>query len=265
MSDNLNKVYQRAEYYDIVFNRDVSAHIDFCRSVFQQYTGRKLASVVDIACGPGYHAQGFARCGIPATGLDLSPAMLAFGQQQCRDQQLAVEFIGADMRTFDLPEPVDMALCVFDGVDLLTRTDDVIAHLRVVAKNLTPGGLYLIEQTHPREANAFHLPPLRWTGERDGTTVTFTWGVNHPQPDIISGLAEIRMEMNVTHRDGTTTQFHDTSLERTLVPQELRALTEYVVNDLRVVGYFGAFDLHQPLDWSANASSMITLLQKQRS
>lgn len=258
---NLNDVYLRAHYYDIVFNRDVSAHIEFCQAAFQHFSGRALASMIDIACGPGYHAQTFARAGIKAYGLDLSTSMLDFGRQQCTAQGINVEFIEADMRAFQLDAPVDLALCVFDGVDLLTSLDGVVEHVRSVYNNLAPGGLYIIEQTHPRYASIYALNMLRWEGERDGTHVEFVWGVNQPQADIASGLAEIHMEMRINDH-GQEQVIHSQSIERTTTIQEMKVVAEHVVGGMKVVGYYGDFDLNQPLDWSPSAESMITILQK---
>lgn len=254
----LNDVYLRAKYYDIVFDRDITQHIDFCLALFKHLTDRKPMSVLDIACGPGYHARAFAQRGLTSYGLDLSSDMVAYASEQAP----RVTFIEADMRDFALEKPVDLAVCVFDGVDLLNSTVNVVQHLEAVSHALRPGGVYIIEQTHPRDANLYHLPPLTWAGSRGGIDVEFVWGVNHPQPDITSGVAEIQMEMRINDH-GQRQIIHDTSIERTLTPQELAILTQYVVPDLQIVDYYGGFDLKQPLDWSDNASHMITVLQKQ--
>lgn len=253
----LNDVYLRARYYDIVFKRDISAHIDFCLALYQQVNGRPLQSMIDIACGPGYHAAAFSDRGIESAGLDLSRDMIAYARQETP----AVNFIEADMSNFRFDSKVDLALCVFDGVDLLVDNAKVISHLESVRDALSDGGLYVIEQTHPRDANLYHLPALSWQGEAEGVHVEFVWGVNEPLPDIATGMAEIQMEMRIND-NGQTQVIHDTSLERTLTPQELRTIVDYIVPQLHVVAYYGDFDLQQPLDWSADAMHMITVLQK---
>lgn len=254
----LNDVYLWAQYYDIVFNRDIGQHIDFCLAIFKQLNNRKPVSVLDIACGPGYHARAFAQRGLISYGLDLSSDMIVYAQQQAP----RVAFMEADMRDFTLEKPVDLAVCVFDGVDLLDSTASVVQHLEAVSTVLRPGGVYIIEQSHPRDAHLYHLPPLTWVGSQDGVDVEFVWGVNHPQPDIATGIAEIQMEMRINDH-GQRQTIHDTSTERTLTPQELATLTRYVVPDLQIVAYYGDFNLKQPLDWSDNAAHMITVLQKQ--
>ena len=114
-----NEVYQRAVYYDIVFNRDVSCEVDFIRDVFRHHSGRDLRSVLDIACGPGYHARAFAQQGVRAVGLDLRGEMLKFASDQAEAEGASVEWIEADMRYVKLAEPVDAAISMFDGIDAL--------------------------------------------------------------------------------------------------------------------------------------------------
>ncbi len=54
----------RAKYYDIAFARDIGREVQFIRDLHRQRTGRPLASLLEIACGPGYHARAFARLGV---------------------------------------------------------------------------------------------------------------------------------------------------------------------------------------------------------
>jgi len=54
MAEHLN-LYQRARYYDIIFDRDVSREVEFIQRAFQRYAGRPgPGSVLDLACGPGW-------------------------------------------------------------------------------------------------------------------------------------------------------------------------------------------------------------------
>ncbi|MCB2108659.1 MAG: hypothetical protein KDE14_13210, partial [Rhodobacteraceae bacterium] len=66
-----NQVYARAAYYDIVFRRDVSHEVDFLLAEYKRLNGRDAASMLEIACGPGYHARQFARRGLATHRLDL--------------------------------------------------------------------------------------------------------------------------------------------------------------------------------------------------
>ena len=152
-----HNLYQRAIYYDIVFERDVSREADFITTAYRHYTGTEARSVLDIACGPGYHAREFARRGMHAVGLDLRPEMVQLAREKDARENLIVDWVTADMRFFKLDTPVDVAITMFDGIDALTTNDDFVQHLRAVADNLTDRGLYMIDFLHPRACGSSTL------------------------------------------------------------------------------------------------------------
>ena len=127
-----HELYQRAFYYDIALKRDVGAEIDFLFFVYEHYTGGSLRSVIDLACGPGYHARAFAQRGIRSVGLDLHPEMIQYAADQAAIDGVKVEWVAADMRFFQLSPSVNMAICMFDGLDALVKNEDLIQHLRAV-------------------------------------------------------------------------------------------------------------------------------------
>jgi 2-polyprenyl-3-methyl-5-hydroxy-6-metoxy-1,4-benzoquinol methylase len=85
MAEHMN-LYQKASHYDIIFDRDVGPEIKFLENLYQQHgPGRPLESVLDIACGPGYHARAFARQGVRAAGIDLGEAMIQLAGEKAVD------------------------------------------------------------------------------------------------------------------------------------------------------------------------------------
>lgn len=255
-----HELYQRAFYYDIVMDRDVSREIDFLTSVYERYNGGKLGSVLDLACGPGYHARAFAHRGIRAVGLDLRSEMIQFAADKAAQEEIVVTWIAADMRHFTLTAPVDMAFSMFDGFDALLVNEDIVRHLRSVAENLTRGGLYLIDMTHPREVDYDHYGDYIYTGERDGIHVEIIWGTNNPQADLITAVVETEIEIRINDH-GQLMVIHDNAKERMLFPQELVLLAE-LSSAMKVVGWHGDYDIGQPLDHSWKSRRMIAVLQK---
>jgi SAM-dependent methyltransferase len=108
-------VYINAFYYDIVFARDVTSEIDVVEEVYRQCVGGRPRSMIDLACGPGYHARAAAKRGMRAVGLDLHEQMVAFAADRATEDGVIVEWIAADMRDMQLSQPVDVALNVFDA------------------------------------------------------------------------------------------------------------------------------------------------------
>lgn len=259
MAEHCN-LYDRAMYYDVIFNRDVSGEVKFVRDVYAKYAGGKVGSVIDVACGPGYHARGFARQGVKAYGLDLRAEMLRFAQDEANKEGTKVEWMEADMRTYTLPQPVDVAFCMFDGLDCLLTNENLVKHFEAVARNLTPNGLYIVDLSHPAEIDFAHYKKFHYSGQRDGVKVDIHWALNDPQYDLATGIANVTVEMHINDH-GKEMVVSDTAEERLMFPQEITLLAE-LSKSLKVVGWYGDFNIGQPLDHSPKSRRMIGVLQK---
>ncbi len=255
-----NFLYQQAVYYDIVFDRDVSCEVNFIHDLYCHFTGREPQSVLDIACGPGYHAREFARRGLRAVGLDLREEMIAFARDKDALEGLALEWIAQDMRDFQLARPVDIAFTMFDGLDALTQNADQVHHFRAVANNLTSHGVYLVDLTHPRDLSFTHYRDFRYRGERGGVEVEIVWGTNQPRYDLGTGVARVELEMHINDH-GQHQVIRDSADERLLYPQELSLIAD-LSGRMRMVGLYGSYDLNQPLDFSPASERMLVAFQR---
>jgi SAM-dependent methyltransferase len=134
-----------AEIYDSVM-RPVGYEMwaDYIEELCTMY-GRSPGRVLDLACGTGNTSLPFARRGHAVVGVDRSPAMLAVARAKAADEGLPVEFIEGDMRSFALPQPVDLAVCLFDSINYLLDPHDVAAALRAVRQALVPDGLVIFD------------------------------------------------------------------------------------------------------------------------
>lgn len=255
-----NALYRRALYYDIALRRDVSREADFIVQLYQHHTGKPLQSLVDIACGPGYYARQLARRGIKTCGLDLNQEMVNMAREQAMAEGVAIDWLTADMRSFQLPQPVDMAITMFDSLDALIHNEDLIQHFRAVAHNLYPGGLYLVDVCHPRNLSHDVYGPFRYSGERDGIEVEIIWGTNNPRYDLVTNSTRAALEVHVND-NGRKQIIYDEADERLLLPQELTLLA-MLSGMLQVIGWYGDYTLHQPLDHSPASQRLICVFQK---
>lgn len=251
-------LYRRADYYDIVFEGNVSREVDFAIALYRCRTGRTLSSVLELACGPGYHARALAAVGIRAVGLDLSGEMIALAQDKAAADGVAVEWLVGDMREFALAEPVDLALCTLDGIDCLLTDEEIVRHFRAVAGNLRRGGLYVIELSHPRDCSAEHYGRFRYAGERNGCRVTINWANVAAAPT--RGVVVAEVTMSVTS-NGTKEVFRDRAYERFLSAGEIVGLAN-ASEALEVCGWYGDFDIEQPFDEGHPSRRMIAVLRK---
>jgi SAM-dependent methyltransferase len=257
-----NELYARARYYDIALGRDVAREITFVTQAFERLAGRPMASVLEIACGPGCHTRGFARAGIAATGLDLRPEMVAFGQALAEAEGVKATWIAADMRDFELDAPVDAILTMYDALDCLLDHDDVIAHFRNVAANLTDDGIYVLEFTHPHDTGFADYGSFRYVGEKDGTHVVVDWAVNGAAYHPLTMVADVEVRMTVTEK-GAETIYVDRARERMFTAPEIAALAR-LSGGLEIAATFGDFDVDRPLDMGPPPRRMILVLRKPR-
>jgi SAM-dependent methyltransferase len=252
-------IYRRAFYYDIVFRRDVSGEVQFLFDLYARRNGRPLRSMIDIACGPGYHAKAFAARGVQSYALDLQPEMIEFARSLEPHMNTAIHYLACDMRDFTLPAPVDLALNSFDSIDCLETHDQIVSHFRAVARNLTPNGLYVVEVTHPRDCSMWDYGNFQYKGERDGIGVVIDWAVNRPKADPLTQVVECEVVMTVTE-GGERKIFRERARERFGTVQEFSALAR-LSGSLSLLDCYGDYRLDQPFDHSPGARRMIMVLQ----
>src|ERR1019366_192865 len=93
-------------------------------------------------CGTGTHALEMAAKGIKTFAVDLSPGMCRIARAKARKAKLPVRVIEADMRTFRIPQAVDLITCEFDAINHVPRKQDLRRVLAAVARALRPGGYF---------------------------------------------------------------------------------------------------------------------------
>ena len=115
--------------------------------------------VLDLTCGPGLYTVELARRGCHVTGIDFSPAAIAYGRELAVTQQVAERctFVEQDVRG---AEPAagryDAALILYGQLAVFTRTE-AVELMRRAAVSLKPGGrlcIELLDQTRIDKAHS---------------------------------------------------------------------------------------------------------------
>ena len=76
----------------------------------------------------------------------------------------------------------------------------------------------------------------------------------------MTGVAQVEIARQI-RQNGHIEILRDSAQKRLLVPQEIRLLVDRS-EAFRLIGWYGDFDLNQPLDNSAASTRMVTALQK---
>jgi SAM-dependent methyltransferase len=70
----------------------------------------RTARIVDLACGPGLYAERLAALGHSCTGIDYSPASIAYARKNTRQKRLPIDYQQDDIRAASLPQGQDLVL-----------------------------------------------------------------------------------------------------------------------------------------------------------
>ena len=122
------------------------------------------------ACGPARHLFAFADVGIAGIGADAGKAMVAYARRIAgprRSGSAEVTFVRADLdEKPKVPRaslPVDLSFVAFSGIHPLGNAKDIEKHLKLAASLLAPGGVHVIEATHPSDLTAAGVSHTAWT------------------------------------------------------------------------------------------------------
>jgi SAM-dependent methyltransferase len=251
LCDHWAVIYDHPQAYELACSfRDVSAEVDVLRC----WAG-DARNVLELAAGPAEHARAFAQRGVPATAVDLSPAMCAYAREQ--GAGLPVEVVQADMTGFHLGRTFDLVITMLDSTAHLMTLDDFVAYLGCVRDHLGDDGLAVIEMSHPadrlgdtpRVSNA-------WSVEKDGLHARVRWGEPGDRLDPITQVVD----------DHVTIAIDGGEIIQGVVPYRFWTATELdaairLAGGLAVVAQYGDFDVEVALD-SPHAWRMITLLRR---
>ena len=253
--------YERPELYELAFAwRDYGQSIDFLSEASHLFGLKAIKSMVELGCGPAQYAREFARRGIEAFGVDLAPEMALYAQKTFDNENLPGYVLEADMRDFNLEHPVDLAVCMMATFGLMLTNDDIVQHFRAVAKNLTTGGLYIIEMPHPRDVfNVESSTKNVWEMEKDGGKLSIDWA-SEPDFDPITEISTGNVLMT-WELDGTIDKHVAPERFREYGLGVLKALME-LAGGLELVTIYGDMKVDVPFDNTKKAWRMIPVLRK---
>jgi SAM-dependent methyltransferase len=251
-------IYSAPRLYEIAFDLNRKAEVDFLEHCFKRYAKRPVREVLDIACGTGPHLLRLAARGYRMSGLDLSAENIAFLRARTRPAGFASDLMVGDMTDFRLRSPVDAAICMQDSQGHLLTNEQILGHLRAVARALRPGGLYVFDRYM---ASSWTDPARRWSwSKRRGRLIVRASFSALNNVDPVSQIFEERMELEAIE-NGTRRVYRQTHRSRMVFPQELRALVA-LAGGLEFVQWFFGFKPHQTLERSKHPLLMVVVLRK---
>lgn len=144
--------------------------------IHQAVLGGRPSRILDLGCGPGLYSVRLARLGHTCTGIDYSPASIAYARQQAELEELACTFHLDDIRHAAFESGYDLVLLIFGEFNVFCPEDAHVL-LRKAHAALRPGGLLLLEP-HTQAA-------VEQQGTQDLTWFSSPGGLFSPSPHLV--------------------------------------------------------------------------------
>lgn len=256
-------LYELPDYYDVLFPRDYAAECDFFEACLVRHgpVVKAERSFLELGCGPARNARELGGRGYRAVGLDLSSDMLSYARQAAQQQGVTLEVVQGDMTNFRLAQPVALAACLWDTLLVVLDNDTMVRHLQAVANNLLPGGIYIIETSHPRTLLAKSTSSV-YRARLGDIDIELRWGQLDDVYDPITQVHTTTTQLTARRGDQILVEQRQRVPQRWYQVQELRALIE-LSGAFSAVHYYGRSRLPLlPLSDDEECDGMLAVLIK---
>lgn len=129
----------------------------------------KGAKILDAGCGPGRISVELALRGLEVTGVDLIQSELDAAAETAADENVDLELIRADLRTFKSEKKFDCAVNLYTSFGYCDTIEEDAQILKSIFDSLRSGGYFILENLS-RETAIMNFTEGEWF-ERAGKTV----------------------------------------------------------------------------------------------
>ena len=232
-----NLSYEKlASLYDLLMQGiDYEAWVSYVEAVVAHFEG-KISSIADLACGTGNSTFSWAEGDYTTFGVDLSAEMLAIARRKAADRGCKITFLEQDLRSLELPEKVDLAVCFQDGLNYILDPRELAAAFQSVFENLNNGGFFIFDLNYlPRL-----LPENEEIYKADEDQFSLAWRTKYLEKEqlweiVISGTLK---------GDGEEDHFCETHREKIYDSAEVWSLL--IDHGFTVLGTYQAFSFSPP-------------------
>jgi len=234
-----NEFYDRlARVFDVMtdWQKRLTLEMPFLQRNLDQQGAR---SVLDTACGTGWHAITLVQKGYTAAGCDASPQMIEQARANSDKAQVKVRFEVADFNRLDVfREIFDALLCLGNSLPHLLSQEELVKALRQMRGRLHEGGVLILHNLNydmrmKKRPRFFSV---------NGTTDALVWRFADYGPEFITFhtvLFERKPEGDSPEKVSWSVQVNST-LQRPLLERDLdEALEQAEFGDLH---HFGGLD-----------------------
>lgn len=127
---------------------------DYISSIFHHF-GKKVKSILEIACGTGNFSLYLHNHGYDVTCTDLSLEMLKVAADKFKEKKIPQKLFAADMTSLPLKTEFDAVLCLYDSVNYLRDSDGLKKTFEETYSVLKNGGLFIFDVCTVKNSQMF--------------------------------------------------------------------------------------------------------------
>jgi ubiquinone/menaquinone biosynthesis C-methylase UbiE len=235
------------KHYDLRW-RHLTADLPFWEKQARTYGG----PILELTCGTGRVSIPLAKAGFAVTGIDISDSMLGEAIRKSSEAGIAVEWVKADIRNFELGKKFPLVIFPFNTIAILWEVTDLEACLTCVKRHLAPSGRFVIDVFNPDLHFLVRNPTERFPHaeypdpDSRGTIVV-------TESNVYDAARQISRVKFFFKFPGQAEEVAEEIEIRIYFPQELAALLKY--NGFAIESKFGNYD-ETPFD-SASPKQLI--------
>lgn len=250
--------YDYPQYYDLGFRDNSKREVKFFQAAFERFVPGKVNKILEPGCGTGRLVFELAKLGFEVTGLDLNSVALGYCQKRLHRRGLDADLVVGDMTDFSFPTQFDAVINPINTFRHLTTEDQAVRHLKLVAKHLRPGGIYILG-LHLIPPDADLEGTERWTAKQGKTKVTYSLSVIDSSRR--TRIENLRITMNVQRPSGRLRLVDEFPL-RMYSASQIKSLFAKVP-ELKLVGMYDFwYEIDEPQKLDNQANDSVFILQK---
>ncbi len=138
------ELYENADWYDQL-THDYSIDLPMYHRLAEECGG----PILELACGTGRIAASLAAHGHAVTGLDISKAMLEKAGMKAAQASVDVEWIHADIRSFDVKRVFSLIILPFNSICHIHDREGIEGMFRSVLKHMNTASRFVVAMFVP--------------------------------------------------------------------------------------------------------------------